>query len=216
MRLLYLLAICCWDLVAEANGQFSLTQRKIAARLVAMTHEASILVLERTHKDIFRQRMHREEIEPSEKLIIEALDELEELSSKERQHIDDLRQTGWWQTLLTRTTDKLLTLGLKIKLSRTRKKSRILTEGERPPLSEMSEETFVMLMGNIEKQKHHTKARFTQFQQATNDPEEINYDALSHENFFRLYLGQLSEQELETLIKHLDDQPQSTPKEHRR
>ena len=210
MRSLYLLAICCWGLVAKANGQFALTQRKIAAQLATMTHGATSRVIHRTHEDIFRQRMQREGIEPSEKLVIEALDELKKLSSKERQHIDDLQQTGWWQTLLTKTTGKLLTLGLKVKLGRARKKSRILTEEERPPLSEMSEETFVMLMGNIKNQEYHTKARFTQFQQATNDPEAVNYDMLSHENYLILYLEQLSEQELEILINHLDDQHHST------
>ena len=212
MRLLYLPVICCWGLVAEANGQFSLTQRKIAAQLVAMTHETTSLLLKRTHEDIFRQRMQKEGIEPSEKLIFEALDELKELSSRERQHLDDLQQTGWWQTLLTKTTGKLLTLGLKMKLGRAMKKSRPWrkTKGERPPFSEMSEETFVTLMGGLEQQKYHTKARFTQFQQATNDPETVDYDMLSHENFLILYLEQLSEQELEILINHLNT-IESTP-----
>ena len=67
-------------------------------------------------------------------------------------------------------------------------------------------------MGMAEQQKHHTKARIAQFQQATLDPDAIDYDMLSHENFLRLYLEQLSEQDLEILINHLNTLESSDPK----
>lgn len=197
------LLVCCWSVVVEANGQFSLTQRKVAAQLAAMLPEATILVFERTHQDIFRQRMQREGIEPSERLIIEALDEVNELYTREHQDLTALDQnTGW----LAKTAGKILTLGLKVKFGWAKKKSRIFEKKRTPLFSEISEETFIWLMAMIDQQKHGAKARMVQFQQATRNPDAIDHSMLSHENFIRLYLEQLSEHDLDILINHLKTQ----------
>ena len=208
-----MLFVYCWSFVVEANGQFRLTQRKIAKQLAAMTHESTHLVLARTHEDMFQQRMKKEGIEPNEKLITEVLEEVRELGRNELRDLASFDQhTGWWGSLLSKTTGKILTLGLRVKFSRAKMKSRIFKKKERPPFSEMSEETFITVMGMAEQQKHHTKALIAQFQQATLDPDAIDYDMLSHENFLRLYLEQLSEQDLEILINHLNTLESSDPK----
>ena len=201
------LVVCCWSFVVEANGQFSLTRRKIAKQLAAMTHESVILVQKRTHEDIFRQRMKREEIEPSDKLVFEALDEVKELAAKEHQQLRD-PITGWWGNLLAKTTGKLLTLGMKAKIGLVKRKSRISEKEENnkgsPLFSEMSEETFIWLMAMTDQQKRSARARIAQFQQAISDPDAIDYSMLSHENFLRFYLEQLSEEDLDILINHLN------------